>query len=68
MTRALEMQIIVYMIILATIAFMWGYSKGHREGASFGRRQAYKLIGKLASNPFNSDEVKWEYKDSNRAS
>lgn len=43
MSRALEIQIIVYMIILAFIAFAWGYSKGHRDGIIMGRIQARKL-------------------------
>lgn len=43
MTRALEIQIIVYMVILAIIAFAWGYTKGHRDGVIIGRIQARKL-------------------------
>jgi thiamine transporter ThiT len=43
MTTALSIQIIVYMIILAFIAFAWGYRKGHRDGMLMGRIQARKL-------------------------
>jgi thiamine transporter ThiT len=43
MTTALSIQIIVYMIILAFIAFAWGYSKGHKDGIIMGRIQARKL-------------------------
>lgn len=63
MSRALEIQILVYMVIVSIISIMYGYAKGHKDGVLLGRRSAYKLIGKLASNPFNSDETKWEYKE-----
>ena len=43
MTTTLAIQIIVYMVILAFIAFAWGYSKGHRDGMLMGRIQARKL-------------------------
>jgi hypothetical protein len=43
MTTALSIQIIVYMVILAFIAFAWGYSKGHKDGIIMGRIQARKL-------------------------
>jgi thiamine transporter ThiT len=43
MSTALSIQIMVYMIILAFIAFAWGYSKGHRDGMLMGRIQARKL-------------------------
>lgn len=43
MTTTLTIQIIVYMVILAFIAFAWGYSKGHRDGIIMGRIQARKL-------------------------
>lgn len=36
MTTALSIQIIVYMVILAFIAFAWGYSKGHKDGLQIG--------------------------------
>jgi thiamine transporter ThiT len=43
MSTALSIQIVVYMIILAFIAFAWGYSKGHKDGIIMGRVQARKL-------------------------
>lgn len=43
MTRALEIQILVYMIIFCTITFAWGYTRGHRDGVVIGRIQARKL-------------------------
>jgi heme/copper-type cytochrome/quinol oxidase subunit 2 len=43
MTTTLTIQIIVYMVILAFIAFAWGYSKGHKDGMLMGRIQARKL-------------------------
>jgi hypothetical protein len=43
MTTTLTIQIIVYMVILAFIAFAWGYSKGHKDGIIMGRIQARKL-------------------------
>lgn len=43
MSTALSIQIIVYMVILAFIAFAWGYSKGHKDGIIMGRIQARKL-------------------------
>jgi thiamine transporter ThiT len=43
MSTALSIQIVVYMIILAFIAFAWGYSKGHKDGILMGRIQARKL-------------------------
>ena len=43
MTTALTIQIIVYMVILAFIAFAWGYRKGHKDGIIMGRIQARKL-------------------------
>jgi len=43
MTTALSIQIVVYMVILAFIAFAWGYSKGHKDGMIMGRIQARKL-------------------------
>lgn len=43
MSTALSIQIVVYMIILAFIAFAWGYSKGHKDGIIMGRIQARKL-------------------------
>ncbi len=43
MTTALSIQIIVYMVILAFIAFAWGYAKGHKDGIVMGRIQARKL-------------------------
>jgi thiamine transporter ThiT len=43
MSTALSVQILVYMIILAFIAFAWGYHKGHRDGMLMGRIQARKL-------------------------
>jgi hypothetical protein len=43
MTTALSIQIIVYMVILAFIAFAWGYSKGHKDGMIMGRIKARKL-------------------------
>ena len=43
MTTALSIQIIVYMMILAFIAFAWGYRKGHKDGILMGRIQARKL-------------------------
>lgn len=43
MTTTLAIQIIVYMVILAFIAFAWGYSKGHKDGIIMGRIQARKL-------------------------
>jgi hypothetical protein len=43
MTTTLSIQIIVYMVILAFIAFAWGYSKGHKDGMLMGRIQARKL-------------------------
>lgn len=68
MSTVLQIQIFVYMVVMAAIAFAWGYSKGHKEGVLLGRRHAYKLIGKLASNPFNSDATKWEYNETRRSS
>lgn len=44
MSTTLTIQILVYMGILAFLAFAWGYSKGHREGTLLGRRQAYRLM------------------------
>lgn len=43
MSTTLSIQIVVYMIILAFIAFAWGYSKGHKDGIIMGRIQARKL-------------------------
>lgn len=43
MSTALSIQIVVYMIILAFIAFAWGYTKGHKDGVMIGRIQARKL-------------------------
>jgi hypothetical protein len=43
MTTTLSIQIVVYMVILAFIAFAWGYSKGHKDGMLMGRIQARKL-------------------------
>ena len=43
MTRTLEIQILVYMAIIAIIAFAWGYTRGHRDGVVIGRIQARKL-------------------------
>lgn len=49
MTTALEIQILVYMGILALIAFAWGYSKGHRDGKVIGRIQGRKQARHMAS-------------------
>jgi hypothetical protein len=43
MTQTLQIQILVYMIILASIAYAWGYSQGHKHGIIIGRIQARKL-------------------------
>jgi hypothetical protein len=43
MTNTLAIQIVVYMIILAGVAFAWGYSQGHKHGIVIGRIQARKL-------------------------
>jgi hypothetical protein len=43
MSQTLAVQILVYMMILAFIAFAWGYRKGHRDGMIMGRIQARKL-------------------------
>lgn len=43
MSQTLAIQIVVYMIILAFIAFAWGYSQGHKHGVIIGRIQARKL-------------------------
>ncbi len=43
MTQTLQIQILVYMIILALIAYAWGYSQGHKHGIIIGRIQARKL-------------------------
>jgi hypothetical protein len=43
MSTTLSIQIVIYMIILAFIAFAWGYSKGHKDGMLIGRIQARKL-------------------------
>lgn len=43
MSQTLAIQILVYMIILAFIAYAWGYSRGHKNGVIIGRVQARKL-------------------------
>ena len=43
MSQTLAVQILVYMMILAFLAFAWGYRKGHRDGMLMGRIQARKL-------------------------
>ena len=43
MSQTLAVQILVYMMILAFLAFAWGYRKGHRDGIVMGRIQARKL-------------------------
>lgn len=43
MSQTLAVQILVYMVILAFLAFAWGYRKGHKDGVIIGRIQARKL-------------------------
>lgn len=43
MSQTLAVQILVYMMILAFLAFAWGYRKGHRDGMLMGRIEARKL-------------------------
>lgn len=43
MTMTLSIQILVYMAILAFMAFAWGYSKGHRDGLQLGMYRARSL-------------------------
>jgi hypothetical protein len=43
MSQTLAVQILVYMMILAFLAFAWGYRKGHKDGVIIGRIQARKL-------------------------
>ena len=44
MTKAIEIQIIIYMVILAFIAFAWGYTKGHRDGKVIGAIQTRRNL------------------------
>lgn len=43
MSRALEIQILVYMVIVSIISIMYGYVKGHRDGLQLGRNATHKL-------------------------
>lgn len=43
MSRTLEIQILVYMIIFSTITFLIGYVKGHREGVQLGKRATHAI-------------------------
>lgn len=50
MNTALTIQILVYMGILALIAFAWGYHLGHRDGLIMGRTSTHKLYKRLFEN------------------
>lgn len=47
MSRTLEIQVLIYMIIACTITLCIGYVKGHREGVEQGRRATHRLYSNL---------------------
>ena len=50
MSRTLEIQVLIYMIIACTITLCIGYVKGHREGVEYGRRMTHRLHRNLRND------------------
>lgn len=50
MSRTLEIQVLIYMIIACTITLCIGYVKGHREGVEYGRRMTHRLYRNLRND------------------
>lgn len=48
MSRALEIQILVEMVIFCTITFIVGYVKGHKDGVIIGKIQGRRAARLMA--------------------
>lgn len=47
MSRTLEIQVAIYMVIACNITLAIGYVKGHRDGVELGRRMTHRLYRNL---------------------